>query len=118
MVAGSAFGKNPIVKSHLDGLAECRDLDPSRIRESPINEPLINWHASDGQHALDALRVSGGSASYASDRSMRLYARLLREKEGLSALPASTAGLIALIEAHNKGPLPNDRYVVVLTGRR
>lgn len=118
MVAGSAFGKNPIVKSHLDGLAECRDLDPSRIRESPINEPLINWHASDGQQALDALRLSGGSASYASDRSMRLYARLLREKEGLSALPASTAGLIALIEAHTRGPLPNDRYVVILTGRR
>jgi threonine synthase len=118
MVAGSAFGKNPIVRSHLDGLDECRDLDPARIRESAVNEPLINWHASDGQLALDALRASAGSAGYASDRSMRLYARLLREKEGLSALPASTAGLIALIEAHHRSPLPNDRYVVILTGRR
>jgi threonine synthase len=33
-------------------------------------------------------------------------------------LPASTAGLIALIEHHQRDPLPNDRYVIVLTGRK
>ena len=49
---------------------------------------------------------------------MRAYSRLIREKEGLQVLPASTAGLIALIEYHKKSPLPADRYVAVLTGRK
>ena len=49
---------------------------------------------------------------------MQGYSRMLREKEGLNVLPASMAGLIALLEAHHKEPLPRDRYVVVLTGRR
>ncbi len=43
---------------------------------------------------------------------------MLRDKEGLSVLPASTAGLIALLDKHKKDDLPNDRYVVVLTGRK
>jgi len=33
-------------------------------------------------------------------------------------LPASTAGLSALMERHRKEPLPNDRYVIILTGRK
>jgi threonine synthase len=49
---------------------------------------------------------------------MLAYAKLLREKEGLSVLPASTAGLIALIDWHQKQPLANDRFVAVLTGKR
>jgi threonine synthase len=31
-------------------------------------------------------------------------------------LPASTAGLIALLDAHGREALPGDRYVAVLTG--
>jgi threonine synthase len=46
------------------------------------------------------------------------FSKMLREKEGLSVLPASTAGLFALLDRHKKEPLPNDRYVVVLTGRK
>jgi threonine synthase len=92
-------------------------LPPHRIRETPINEPLINWHAIDGDHALEAIRNTDGWASNASDRNMATYARMIREKEGLNALPASTAGLIALLEKHGKEPLPGDRYVVILTGR-
>jgi threonine synthase len=49
---------------------------------------------------------------------MLLYSRLLREKEGLNVLPASTAGLIVLLEEHRKAALPGDRYVVILTGRK
>jgi threonine synthase len=48
---------------------------------------------------------------------MRQMARQLREKLGLQVLPASTAGLIALMEAHQKTPFVGDRYVAVLTGR-
>jgi threonine synthase len=117
-VAGSSYRKNPIVESFLKGHDECRNLDPARIRETQVNEPLINWHSIDGDIALSALRASEGWAAYASDREMTGLARLIRSTEGLNVLPASTAGLIALLDGHRERELPNDRYVVVVTGRR
>jgi threonine synthase len=83
-----------------------------------VNEPLINWHSMDGNQALGAVRETGGWAGYASDKSMVSFSRMLREKEGLNVLPASTAGLIVLTELHRKEGLPGDRYVVILTGRK
>ena len=118
IVAGSSFGKNPIVQAFIKGLPSCEDLVPSKIRETVVNEPLINWHSADGDLALEAVRNSGGWAGDASGRSMVSFSRLIREREGLSVLPASTAGLIALMDMHRKVPLPPDRYVVILTGRR
>ncbi|MGD9209362.1 MAG: pyridoxal-phosphate dependent enzyme [Desulfobacteraceae bacterium] len=118
IVAGSSFGKNPIVRSFLLGEKNCRDLSPERIRETRVNEPLVNWHAIDGEHALKAIKATKGWAANASDKAMRQYARLLCEKEGLQVLPASTAGLIALMEQHRKKALDGDRYVVLLTGRK
>jgi len=117
MVAGSSHNKNPIIRAFVKNRPVCEDLPPHRIRETPINEPLINWHAIDGDHALEAIRHTEGWASNASDRNMTKYARMIREKEGINALPASTAGLIALLEKHGNAPLPGDRYVVILTGR-
>ena len=117
MVAGSSHNKNPIIKAFRKNTPCCEDLEPSHIRETLVNEPLINWHSIDGDHALDAIRNTGGWASYASDKNMLTYSRLIREKEGLNVLPASTAGLIVLLEQHREEPLPGDRYVAVLTGR-
>jgi len=118
IIAGSSFGKNPIIQAYLKNLPACEDLSPDKIHETAINEPLINWRSIDGDYALEAIRNSGGWASYSSDKTMMLFSKMLREKEGLSALPASTAGLIALLDRHKKETLPNDRYVVVLTGRK
>lgn len=118
IVAGSAFGKNPIIQAYLKNLPTCEDLQPDKIHETAINEPLINWRSIDGDYALSAIRNSGGWGAYASDKSMITHSKMLREKEGLSVLPASTAGLIALLDRHKKEILPNDRYVVVLTGRK
>lgn len=118
IIAGSAYRKNPIIQAYLDNTPSCEDLSPQKIHETSINEPLVNWHSIDGDYALDAIRQTLGWASNASDRSMRSYARLIREKEGLQVLPASTAGLIALMGRHAKESLPGDRYVVVLTGRK
>ena len=118
IIAGSSFRKNPIVQALLQNLSTCQDLDPDRIRETSINEPLVNWHSIDGDYALDAVRSTQGWAADASDKSMRFYAKMIREKEGLQVLPASTAGLSALLEQHLKSALPGDRYVVVLTGRK
>jgi threonine synthase len=118
IVAGSSFRKNPIVEAFRNNKSSCEDLNPGKIRETSINEPLINWHSIDGNHALDAIRQSNGWAADASDRSMMNYSRLIREKEGLQVLPASSAGLIALMDQHHRELLVNDRYVVVLTGRK
>lgn len=118
MIAASSYRKNPIVKSFREGNVLCMDLHPSEIHETSVNEPLINWHAFDGELALRALRASGGYAEYASDQDMLQHARLLLQREGLSVLPASTAALIALTKIRLNGGLPEDDHVVVLTGRR
>ena len=44
--------------------------------------------------------------------------KALKDTEGLSVLPASTAGLLALLERHKVETLPSDRCVAVITGRR
>ena len=118
IVAGSSFGKNPIIQAYLKNLPTCENLQPEKIHETPINEPLINWRSIDGDYALEAIRTTGGWASYSSDKNMLTHAKLIRDKEGLNVLPASTAGLIALLDKHRKENLPNDRYVGVLTGRK
>lgn len=118
IVAGSSFRKNPIIQAFLKNLPECSDLDANRIRETKVNEPLVNWHAIDGDYVLAAMRETGGWAGNASDKKMMMFSKLIRDKEGLTVVPASTAGLIALIERHQKEPLPKDRFVVILTGRK
>ncbi len=118
IVAGSAYGKNPIINAALKGLPRCEDLKPEKLHETPVNEPLINWHAIDGDLALEAIRSSGGFGGYATDKNMLQYTRLLREREGLSTLPASAAGLSVFLDRHRQQPFSNDRYVVVITGKK
>ncbi|MBI4719787.1 MAG: pyridoxal-phosphate dependent enzyme [Chitinivibrionia bacterium] len=118
IVAGSSSRKNPIVQSWLKNTPHCEDLSPDDIRETSVNEPLVNWHAIDGEPALQAIRMTNGWATNASDKKMLSVSKLIREREGLNVLPASTASLVALLERHTKEPLMNDRYVVILTGKK
>ncbi|MFH1331252.1 MAG: pyridoxal-phosphate dependent enzyme [Actinomycetota bacterium] len=118
MVCGSSHNKNPIIRAFRKNSPICEDLPPEAIKETPVNEPLINWHSIDGDHALEAIRETGGWAENASDKSMRTWSKLLREREGLNVLPASTAGLSVLVDRHRAAALTGDRYVVVLTGRK
>jgi len=118
MIAGSSYRKNPIVRAFAENLESCEDLEPNTVRETSINEPLVNWHSIDGDQALRAIRETGGWARDASDKAMLDWARSIRQKEGLNVLPASTAGLAALLLRHFLLALRNDRYVVVLTGRK
>jgi len=116
-IAASAAYKNPIIASFRSGFDTCRDIDPKLIRETVINEPLINWHSFDGDEALYAIRQSGGEAYHVSDKKMKEMSRFLHIKEGYRILPASTSGLIALLEIHEREELINDRYVALLTGK-
>ena len=118
MVAGSANRKNPIVEAFLQNKTTCEDLLPRRIRETEINEPLISWHAFDGDLSLAALRETKGWARNVTDKRMITLAKMLKDKEGLNALPAATAGLAALLEAPSLEFVQNDRFVAILTARR
>jgi threonine synthase len=118
MVAGSAARKNPIVQAYLKNKTSCEDLKPHLIKETEVNEPLINWHSFDGAPTLEAIRQSGGWARDVTDKKMLSLARMLKEKEGLNVLPASTAGLSALTDPPTPDAIQNDRFVVVLTSRR
>lgn len=117
IIAGSTSKKNPIVASYLKMLPVCENLNPDKLHESVINEPLINWHSIDGDVALQAVYSTNGWAADASDKTMKQFAKLIKEKEGIFTLPASTAGLIALFKHLSEENLPGDRYVVILTGR-
>lgn len=116
-IAGSAANKNPIITSFKAGLDHCKDIDPRQVKETAINEPLINWHSFDGNEALYALRKSEGEARHISDKKMREMSTFLLKKEGYRILPASTAGLIALLEKHEENEFSHDRYVTILTGK-
>ncbi len=116
-IAGSSSYKNPIIASFRAGYDNCKDINPASIKETAINEPLINWHSFDGNEALYAIRQSGGDAQHISDKKMKDMSTFLHKKEGYRILPASTSGLIALLQLHEKQPFSNDRFVAVLTGK-
>ncbi|WP_373074913.1 pyridoxal-phosphate dependent enzyme [Zeaxanthinibacter enoshimensis] len=117
MIAASSTRKNPIVSSFRSGLDYCKDLNPESIKETKYNEPLVNWHSFDGEEALYAIRQSGGSAFNVSDKKMKEMSTFLLKKEGMRILPASTAGLIALLEMNETQNFEPDRYVAVLTAK-
>ncbi|MEZ5042469.1 MAG: pyridoxal-phosphate dependent enzyme [Saprospiraceae bacterium] len=118
MVAGSAAKKNPIVQAYLRNKTSCEDLKPDLIKETEINEPLINWHSFDGEATLQAIRSTEGWAADVTDKKMLELAKMLKEKEGLNVLPASTAGLGALANPPLPSIVQNDRFVVILTSRK
>lgn len=117
MIAASSTRKNPIVSSFNLGLDHCTDLDPLKIKETYINEPLINWHSFDGEEALYAIKKSKGNAFNVSDQEMKVMSRYLKIKESKSILPASTAGLLGLLKQHELQKLEPDRYVAILTAK-
>lgn len=117
MIAASSTRKNPIISSFKAGLLECKDLDPKTIKETIYNEPLINWHSFDGDEALYALIESQGEAFHVSDKKLKEMASFILKKEGMKILPASTAGLIGLLELDEKLNFEPDRFVAVLTAK-
>lgn len=116
-VAGSSANKNPIISSHLKGLDHCEDIDPKKIKETTINEALINWHSFDGNEALNALRNTRGFASHITDKQLKEMSTYLHKKEGMRILPCSCAGLIALLNVNEQQRLINDRFVAVITAK-
>ena len=119
MIAASTLRGNPIVKSFKNHYQIIKDLGPSDIKETPYNEPLVNWHAYDGPIALDAVYDSHGVAEYASDTRMIEFSKLLKREEGLNVLPASACSLAVLPSILKKNHVNGTKstIVVILTGR-
>jgi threonine synthase len=118
LVGGSSYKKNPIIESFLKGKTVCEDLLPQSIKETVVNEPLINWHSFDGDITLNAINSSKGWAANVTDKKMIQLSKLLKDKEGLQALPAATAGLAALISPPEPELIMHDRFVVLITARK
>jgi len=117
MIAGSIARQNPVLVSFESGHKRCEDISPDCLHETHTNMPLINWHALDGEEALQSLYHSRGLAQGLSDQEMVELSDLLYRQEGISALPAATAGLGALICAHLQGNIGQGPHVAVLTAR-
>ncbi len=118
LVGGSSYKKNPIIDAYLKGKAVVEDLSPQHIKETPINEPLINWHSFDGDITLNAIRSTKGWGANVTDKRMLQLSKLLKDVEGLQVLPAATAGLAALTAAPDPAIIQNDRFVALITARK
>ena len=60
------------------------------------------------------LKLEGGNPT-GTQKDRIAFAQVM---DAMRLLPASTAGLLALLERHEAELLPSDRYVAVITGRR
>ncbi len=117
MVATSTRRGNPIVKSFKMNSRIIQDLRRDEIKETKFNEPLTNWHAYDGQEALDAIYESKGFADYASEVKMVEFSKLLRQEEGLYVLPAAASTLAVMHALADDKVTMKGTFVAVLTGR-
>ncbi|MFZ5478224.1 MAG: pyridoxal-phosphate dependent enzyme [Myxococcota bacterium] len=114
MLASSARRDNPIVRAWQRRAARCEDLPAERVWENELNAALTNWHAFDGQRALDAIRTSGGRAISVGDPTLLKLAERLQLAEGVAALPASASALACLGERERGEGV----HVLVVTGRQ
>lgn len=112
MVGASTATGNPILDSFRAGAPVVTDLRPENLHETRINEPLVSIHPYDGDHALEALRESKGDVVTVQDGELSRMAHWLRRLEHVEALPAATAGLVALNRL-----APHGKSVAVVTSR-
>ncbi|MEM0155757.1 MAG: pyridoxal-phosphate dependent enzyme [Thermoplasmataceae archaeon] len=116
LIASSTANGNPIVYSWKRQIKRVVDLNPSILRESSVNEPLISYKAFDGQKALNAIYRSKGYAEYVTDEEMIRYARTIEMTESVQALPASASTLAAAVRIMSKRGRDSE-CVLVITGR-
>ncbi len=118
IIGGSSANNNPLPVAVARRQDEITPLDPRSIVETPVNEPLVNWDALDGQACLTAIQDSGGSAYGIDDEELLRLHTALRE-DGVDAHPASLSAVAALAAAADEGTFPRDAHVVaVLTSGR
>ncbi len=111
MVAVQSTGAAPLVKAVVEDLERVPTLSRATSRVSGINVPFS------GDHALAAVRSSGGLALSVTDAEILTMQRRLAEEEGIWVEPAGAAPLAALPHLVGQGHLSEgERVVCVLSG--
>ena len=117
------FGQNPqygVVSTHGSSalIASLRAgrpvrLDPSKITETEVNEPLVTWDAFHCEQSIVALKVAGGWTHEATDEELQECRESLLQLEGVTASASSCAPLVGITTAD--GLDPRGAHVLVLT---
>ena len=115
MIAASTDGGNPVVESFKKGQKEITDFPVEMIRETEINEALVNYHSYDGVPAYNALLESKGYAEYVTDEDLMSYRDLVRKYESIDPLPPAVASLAATVRVVRKERI-SGIHVAILTG--
>ncbi|MEM3833694.1 MAG: pyridoxal-phosphate dependent enzyme [Thermoprotei archaeon] len=119
IVGATTCNGNPLLEAFRKNLSTLVDLSPNEIKETAVSEPLVSYHAYDGEAALEAIRKTNGIVECSSDNAMVDYARLIRKYAGLDVLPASAVTVSIIKKLARYDPLISEKNVVaVLTGRR
>ncbi len=115
-IAASTLHANQVVESWLQGRLTPVVVLPERVRETPVNEPLVAYRSLNAEEALRALYETKGRAYAFGDEELIEASLLLRAVEGISSLPASSSALLALREFVREED-PEGPLVAVVTGK-
>jgi threonine synthase len=91
------------------------ELEPSELRETAVNEPLVNWRSFHGLEAEQAVDESGGWACEASDTVLIEASSIMRSAEEIAAPPFACAGLAGLLLTGATAVGANGTHVILLT---
>jgi threonine synthase len=117
IVGGSVAGQNAIVHSIELGRESYADIPSTQMHVTETAAPLATWQALDGPTAFEAIMESGGFAMAFADSDLEDAAKELQEREGIvEAVPAATAGLLALLESRRVSRLGDAERASLETG--
>lgn len=110
--AVSSKGNNEITESYIQkGRVGLKGSD---LKETQVNEPLLNWLPTQLEESLQALKNSNGYAYGATDAELISASDIIKSSEGIITTPSSAAGLAGLLKYKNK--FPNSiTHVLILT---
>jgi threonine synthase len=109
---GSA-GNNPVVTCWPGAY---RALPPEDVTVTEYNQPLVNWHALQGDLAMEAIAGTGGVVYGADDEQLR-EAQALLAVYGAHPTAAGSVALAGLLATARSHGLTSGTHVVLLSGR-
>lgn len=97
IIGGTTKYGNQIYHSWAKGSLNPIHMDENQITETFVNEPLVAYESMNAREALKALNDTNGTIFGFEDIDFLQMHDTLWRVEGVSALPASTASLLALL---------------------
>lgn len=90
-------------------------LDKNSLRESDVNEPLVNWRSLHADLVVEAVRKSRGYVYDASDDEMLLASERFAKDEAIKVAPVAAATLVAFQHYFRSETVENGTHVLLLT---